>query len=181
MKKITTYKMSAIGLMAAVTCVLGPLTIVIPFTPIPISLVTLVIYLSAFVLGAKLATVSCLIYLLIGLAGVPVFSGFGAGAGKLFGPTGGYLIGYLFMAFITGYFVEKFKGKWYLSFSGMVFGTAVLYLFGTAWLAYSADMTFAAALAAGVIPFIPGDLAKIVIILIIGPVVRKRLNKAGLI
>ena len=67
-----------------------------------------------------------------------------------------------------------------LCFAGMVLGTAVCYLFGTVWLAYQASMSFSAALAAGVIPFIPGDLAKIVIAMIAGPQIRKRLKKAGL-
>lgn len=67
-----------------------------------------------------------------------------------------------------------------MHFIGMVLGTAVCYFFGTAWLAYTAHMGFAAALAAGVIPFIPGDLAKIIIAMIAGPVIRKQLKRAGL-
>lgn len=181
MRNITTYKMAAIGFMAALTCILGPFSITFPFSPIPISLLTLVIYFSAFVLGAKAAALSCLIYLLLGLAGLPVFSGFGAGVGKLLGPTGGYLIGYLFLAFIGGWFVEKFPGKWYLHFAGMIIATAVLYTFGTIWMAYSAGMTFTQALAAGVLPFIPGDLAKIIAALLTGPAVQKRLQKAGVV
>lgn len=121
-----------------------------------------------------------MIYLLIGFVGVPVFAAFTAGPQKLLGPTGGYLIGFIPMALICGIFIDKWHQR-YLHFIGMVLGTAVCYLFGTVWLAWQAGMSFQAALAAGVIPFIPGDLVKIIICLLIGPEIRKRLRKAGLV
>ncbi len=194
-KKMTTYKMALIALMTALLCILGPLSLTLPFTPVPVSLATLAIYLAAFVLGWKGAGLSCLLYLLLGLLGIPVFSGYSAGAGKLFGPTGGYLAGYLFLALISGWFIETFQGKWHLHFIpaglmprlraagpllGMLLGTLALYLLGTGWLAYTAGMTFQKALMAGVIPFIPGDLAKMAIALGLGPTVQKRCKKAGL-
>lgn len=176
-----TKTMAIIGVMTAVTCILGPLSIAIPISPVPISLTNLAIYFSIYVLGMKRGTISYLIYLLIGFIGLPVFSSFTGGAGKLFGPTGGYLIGFIFMALICGFFIDRWVTKRYMHFIGMVLGTAVCYLFGTVWLAYQTGMGFAAALGAGVIPFIPGDLAKIVIALIAGPVIRKQLNRAGLV
>ena len=175
-----TKTMALIGVMAAVTCILGPLSLAIPVSPVPISLTNLAVYFAIYVLGMKRGTISYCIYLLLGLAGLPVFAAFTAGAGKLFGPTGGYLIGFIFMALICGFFIEKWEKKLYMHFIGMVLGTAVCYFFGTAWLAYTAHMGFAAALAAGVIPFIPGDLAKIIIAMIAGPVIRKQLKRAGL-
>lgn len=176
-EKIRTSTITMIALMTAVTCVLGPLSI--PIGPVPISFTNLAIYLTVILLGLKMGTVSYLIYLLIGLVGVPVFSSFTGGPGKLFGPTGGYLIGFIFMALITGFFVEKFSGKIPMYFLGMVLGTAVTYAFGTAWLAYQAGMGFKAALATGVIPFIPGDVAKMVIAALIGPVIKKQIVRAG--
>lgn len=178
--KTKTKTMALIGVMAAVTCILGPLSLAIPVSPVPISLTNLAVYFAIYVLGMKRGTISYCIYLLLGLVGLPVFAAFTAGAGKLFGPTGGYLIGFIFMALICGFFIEKWEKKLYMHFIGMVLGTAVCYVFGTAWLAYTAHMGFAAALAAGVIPFIPGDLAKIIIALIAGPVIRKQLKRAGL-
>lgn len=175
-----TKTMVIIGVMAAVTCILGPLSLAIPVSPVPISLTNLAVYFAVYVLGMKRGTISYLIYLLIGLIGLPVFSSFTGGPGKLFGPTGGYLIGFIFMAAICGFFIEKWEGKLYMHFTGMVLGTAVCYLFGTVWLAYQAHMGFAAALGAGVIPFIPGDLAKIIIALIAGTIIRKQLKRAGL-
>lgn len=175
-----TKTMALIGVMAAVTCILGPLSLAIPVSPVPISLTNLAVYFAIYVLGMKRGTISYCIYLLLGLVGLPVFSAFTGGAGKLFGPTGGYLIGFIFMALICGFFIEKWEKKIYMHFIGMVLGTAVCYIFGTAWLAYTAHMGFAAALAAGVIPFIPGDLVKIIIAMIAGPIIRKQLKRAGL-
>ena len=167
------------GVMTALTCILGPLSITLPFTPVPISLTNLVIYLTVWLLGWRMGTVSYLVYLLLGLAGLPVFSAFTGGPGKLFGPTGGYLFGFIFMAIICGLFHEKWN-SWIMRLLGMVLGTLVAYIFGTIWLAYVAGMHFRAALGAGVLPFIPGDLAKILIILLAAPMIEVRLKRAGL-
>ena len=175
--KISIHSITLIGLMAAVTCIVAPFSI--PIGPVPLSLTSLAIYLTVILLGWKKGTLSYIIYLLIGLAGIPVFSSFTGGIGKLLGPTGGYLIGFIFTAVITGIFVDRFNGKRVMYFLGMILGTLVLYGFGTAWLAYQADMTFQAALFAGVIPFIPGDFAKMIIALLIGPEIRKRIIKSG--
>ena len=184
-KKLTTYQLTLTAVMAAVICVLGPISMAIPISPVPISLASMAVYLAVTVLGMKLGTLSCLIYLLLGLVGLPVFSGGSAGAAKLFGPTGGYLVGYLFLALIAGAFVGRYtENKWKsIAFAalGMVLGTMVLYALGTAWLAYSAGMDFQAALWAGVIPFIPGDLVKMVIAVLLGSAVRGGLLRAGIL
>ena len=119
-KKISTSTIAMIALMTAVTCILGPLSV--PIGPVPISLTNLAIYFTVILLGWKKGTVSYVIYLLIGLVGVPVFSSFSAGPAKLFGPTGGYLIGFIFLAMISGWFIEKFPGKRVMYFVGMVLG-----------------------------------------------------------
>lgn len=179
-KKTAIYQLALMGVMTALICILGPMSLTLPFTPVPISLTNLVIYLTVWLLGWRLGTVSYLVYLLLGLAGLPVFSAFTGGPGKLFGPTGGYLFGFIFMAILCGFFVERWKG-WPMRLMGMVLGTLVAYLFGTIWLAYVAGMNFQAALGAGVIPFIPGDLAKILIILLAAPPIEARLRRAGLL
>ena len=178
-KKISTSTIAMIALMTAVTCILGPLSV--PIGPVPISLTNLAIYFTVILLGWKKGTVSYVIYLLIGLVGVPVFSSFSAGPAKLFGPTGGYLIGFIFLAMISGWFIEKFPGKRVMYFVGMVLGTAVCYALGTAWLAYEAEMTFQAALMAGVIPFTIGDIAKMIVAIIVAPMIKNPLVKAGYI
>ena len=168
------------ALMAAVICVAGPFSIPIPVSPVPISLVNLMIYFSCYILGMKRGTMSLLLYLLIGFAGIPVFAGFTAGPGKLLGPTGGYFIGFIFMALICGAVFERSNGRG-MDVLGMLAGTAICYLFGTVWLAFQGGMSFMAALAAGVIPFIPGDLAKIVIALALAPELVKRLRHAAVV
>ena len=177
-KKMNTHQLTLIGVMTAVTCILGPLSL--PIGIVPISLTNLAIYFAIYVLGGKRGTISYIVYLFIGLIGLPVFSGFSGGFTKLFGPTGGYLIGFIFMAFISGIFIDKFSNKIYMCFLGMVLGTIITYIIGTAWLSYQAHITFNAALTAGVLPFIPGDLAKMVIASLIGPQIKKRLVSAGL-
>lgn len=156
---------------------LGPLAL--PIGPVPISLTNLVIYFSLYVLGMKNATISYLVYLLLGLF-LPVFSGGAGGPGKLFGPTGGYLFGFIPMAILGGIVIDRYMDQRVRCFLALVVGTAICYgLWNPHGWPYQAHMTFAAALAAGVIPFIIGDLIKIVLAVVIGPQIRKRLAKAG--
>ena len=171
--------MALVAIMTALTCILAPFSL--PIGPVPISLTNLVIYFSLYLLGWKLGTLSYVIYLLIGLVGVPVFSGFTAGPAKLFGPTGGYLIGFIPMAIIAGIVIDKYTEKWLLCLLAMIVGTIVCYALGTAWLAYEAEMTFQAALMAGVIPFIIGDIAKMIVAIIVAPMIKNPLVKAGYI
>ncbi|MFA9377636.1 MAG: biotin transporter BioY [Lachnotalea sp.] len=179
--KSSIYQITLIGIMSAITCILGPLSIAIPFSPVPISFTNLAIYITVFILGWKRGTISYLIYLLIGLVGLPVFSGFTGGPGKLAGPTGGYLIGFIFMAMISGFIIEKFSGKVYMYIIGLILATAIAYLLGTSWLAYQVHLTFWQALMAGVIPYLLGDGIKIAIAVTLGPILKKRLALANLL
>ncbi|MEG1027053.1 MAG: biotin transporter BioY [Oscillospiraceae bacterium] len=170
--KVSTITL--IGIMSAVICVLGPLSI--PIGPVPVTLTNLAIYIVVGLIGYKKGTISYLIYMLIGAVGIPVFSGFSGGLSKLFGPTGGYLFGFIFMALISGIFFEKFPHNKFMCILGMILGTLVTYAFGTAWLAYQAEMTFYKALTVGVIPFIIGDLLKIVVSVFLVAILRERLK-----
>ena len=165
------------ALCTALICILGPLTIVIPVSPVPVSLSILAIYISVYVLGFKWATAATALYILIGLVGVPVFSGFSGGVGKLLGPTGGYIFGYLAVTLIAGLFIDKFPKKLYMHALGMVLGTGTCYLLGTVWLSQVAHMGLKAALMAGVVPFIPADVVKIIIALLVGPILRRAIKK----
>lgn len=167
-----------IGIMAAVCCVLGPWSI--PIGAIPVSLQVVAVCLCSYVLGAKKGTLAVVIYILLGLAGLPVFSGFSGGAAKLLGPTGGYIIGFIFMAFISGFFVERYgSGKIYMQVIGLLSGLAVCYLFGTVWFAAinTKEMNFSAAFAVCVYPFIPFDLLKLAVCVILGNALRKALSR----
>lgn len=175
--KLSTRKLALIGVMTAVICIVAPFSVPLPFSPVPLSFATLSIYLAVYVLGMRDGTISLLIYLFLGAVGLPVFSGFSGGIGKLAGPTGGYLIGYIFLALISGFILDRFSGKLLFSLLGLMLGTAVCYAFGTIWLAYQLNLSFPAALTAGVLPYIPGDLAKIIIALIVGSKLKTALHK----
>lgn len=178
-KKISIAQMTTAAMMTAITCILGPVAVPIPVSPVPVSLTNMVIFFMVYLLGMKWGTVSCLLYLLIGLAGLPVFSGFTGGIGKLMGPTGGYLIGFIFLALIAGYFVDRFRGNVPMYVAGMITGMMVTYLFGTLWLARQLGVGFAAGLGAGVIPYLPGDGLKIAAAAIAGPKIKRSLDLAG--
>ncbi len=157
----------------------GPLSV--PIGAIPISLTNLVICFSAWLLGPKFGTLSVAVYLALGAVGLPVFSGYGAGLAKLAGPTGGYLVGYLLMAFIGGLFIEKSNGSPVVSGIGLVLGDAACYVLGTAWFVFQMQCDLGYALAVCVYPFIALDLGKIVVSCIVGALMRKRLIQAGVL
>lgn len=175
---ISIQQMAVIAVMTAVTCVIAPFSL--PIGPVPVSLGSFAIYLSVYVLGWKRATLSCIIYLLLGLVGIPVFSGWQAGPAKVFGPTGGYMLGYLLVTVVSGILIDRFYHKIWAGAFALVLGTLLLYGAGTAWLAYQANMNFTDALWAGVIPFIPGDIVKIIVAMAVGIPVRSRLKQADL-
>ena len=162
-----TKKITMIGLMTAVTCILGPLSLPLPFA----------VFLSIYILGMKYGTISLLIYLALGTIGLPVFSSFSGGLGKLAGPTGGYLFGFIFLALIHGFFMLRFHKKTFASIIGMTLGMIACYLFGTIWLALHMSLTFKAALMIGVIPYLPGDAVKIALAAIIGPKLSSAIQK----
>ena len=153
-------KLCVSALMTALLCVAAPFTI--PVEPIPLSLATLFVYLAGALLGARDGCMAVAAYLLLGIAGLPVFTNFAGGLSKLAGPTGGYLVGYLPCVLLTGLAWEKFGGKIAADAIGMVLGTAVLYAFGTMWYCMMSQTPFVAALSVCVLPFLPGDAITIV-------------------
>lgn len=177
--KSNVHTITEIAVMTAVMCVLGPISI--PTGVVPISLTPFTVFLTAYILGMKKGTVAVTIYVLLGMAGVPVFSGFQGGVVKVLGPTGGYIIGFILMALISGAFIDRFYKKIYMQVIGMAIGLVVCYTFGTLWLKFQANMPLAAAIAAGVFPFIGLDAVKMVLAIAIGRPVRGALTKAGLI
>lgn len=173
------YYLTTCALMAALMCVLGPMSVSIG--PIPVSLTNLVIYLTVWLLGAKTATVSVAVYLLLGAVGLPVFSNFSGGLGKLLGPTGGYLIGFLAVAYIGGLVVTKTRGNVFATFAALVVGTAVLYTFGTVWFLVLTKAELGYALSVCVTPFIGLDLAKMALATVVGKPIRMALEKSKLL
>ncbi len=198
MKSMNVKNLVFTAMFAAVLCILGPLAL--PIGPVPISLGTFGIYLIGMILPWQNALLAVVVYLLLGMAGLPVFTGFSGGLAKLAGPTGGYLVGYLFMVFIISFMVQKLekpfrynahevqhdtragqspcamlyhvRSTWYIV--AMILGTIVLYAFGSAWFMISMKANLITTLTACVFPFLIGDGVKIAAAFGVGLAWKKR-------
>lgn len=190
--KFSTKDLTMTALCTAVLCVLAPISVPLP-GGVPVSLATFAVALAGGLLGAKLGGLTVLLYLLIGALGVPVFAGYTAGPSHFVSPASGYLFGYIFLSVITGaiYFRtgrnRSGAAKYAALFLAELAGEVVLYVFGTIWFMHlmglkgNAEMaSLGGALGACVIPFIPGDLLKMIAVVVIVPAVEKALNAAGL-
>lgn len=163
------------AIMAAAICITAPFSIPMP-SAVPLSLATLAVYLAGALLGKTKGIAAVAVYILLGLVGLPVFSGFMGGPAVLFGATGGYIIGYLPCVFITGAFSERFCGKPLALISGMVLGTLLLYVIGTVWFVMFTGADVLSALMVCVVPFIAGDALKITAASVICISLRKKLE-----
>ncbi len=140
----------------------APISIPLPFTPVPIGTQCQVILLLSCFLGSKRAALAVMTYLFQGAMGLPVFAGGAAGILTLVGPRGGYLLGYLIAAFITGFLMERaIKRTPSKAFAAMGLGNLIVYLFGLPWLAHYVG--WQGALVLGMFPFLIGDLLKLVL------------------
>lgn len=178
--KIKIIDMTLIAVFAVLIAICSWISIpaVIPFT-----LQTFGVFFALGVLGGKRGTVSILIYVLLGLVGVPVFSGFKSGAAALFGPTGGYILGFILCALIYWLITHFFSEKTVAQLVSFVAGLIFCYAFGTVWFVYvySAKVEpigFAAALSMCVIPFIIPDLIKIGLAMLVIRIIKPLLKKA---
>lgn len=134
---------------------------------VPMTLQTLGVLLIGMTFGARLAFASIAAYLIQGAMGFPVFSGGGAGAAHLFGPTGGYLIGFLFAATLIGYLADRgVTRSWVGTYLALIAGTAVIYAFGLPWL--GSFFGYDKMLEYGFTPFVLGDAIKLVLAALIG-------------
>ncbi len=158
--KISTKSLTFTALLAAIICVLSPIAINIG--PIPLSFGTLAIYIASSLIDMKHGVAAVVVFVALGAVGVPVFTNWTGGFGRIAGPTGGYIIGYIPMAFIIGLIVDRLNKHIWAYPVAMTVGTAVLYLFGTAWFMIQSGADLASALLACVVPFLIGDALKIV-------------------
>lgn len=179
MKKSMVYQLTTCALMAALMCVLGPMSI--PIGPIPVSLTNFVIFLSVYLLGMKGAAVSYLVYLLLGAVGLPVLSGYQGGLAKFVGPTGGYLVGFILTALISGFIMERSHARAVVTMIGMMAAMLAAYAFGTVWFVFQMQCEVWYALTVCVFPFILVDIVKILIATALGKTIRSALTKAGLL
>ena len=178
-RTITIKKMAIVSLMTAILCILSPVSIPIFISPVPVSLGVLAIYLTAYVLKPVESLISVVLFLLLGIFGLPVFSGYSGGVAKILGPTGGYLVGFLFTVYISSLFIHLKKGIIF-DILGMILGLALCYILVTIWFSYQQGKGFLASLLLCVVPFLLGDAIKIAVASIIGPEISKRLDKINL-
>ena len=136
----------------------------LPFTPVPITLQTFAVLLTGAALGSRRGAIAMLVYLAEGAAGLPVFAGGFAGPAALVGPTAGYLWAFPIAAFVVGLLCERRLERSYLtSVLAMLPGTLIIYAFGVSWLAVLLHLSPLKAINAGLVPFIPGDLLKLLV------------------
>lgn len=179
MKKQTIYQLTTCALMTALMCILGPMSI--PIGPIPVSLTNFVIFFSVYLLGMRDGTISYLVYLLLGVVGLPVFSGYQGGLGKLAGPTGGYLVGFIFTALISGFIIERFHAHTVIIILGMMAAMLAAYLCCIIWFVFQTQCDIWYAFTTCVFPFILIDIIKILIVNTIAKTIRNALIKAGVL
>lgn len=175
-----TTKLILTALFAALTAVGAWIAIPLPFTPVPIILATMVTSLAGGLLGWKYGSLSMIVYLLLGAVGAPVFHNFTGGAGIIAGPTGGYLIGYITSALICGLLIDiicRNKLTWWGIAISCVAGMASCYVLGTIWFMVLSGTGLAAAMVMCVIPFLPGDVLKIIAAVLLIRKLRPVVNK----
>ena len=170
---IKTKKLILCALFAALTAACSMISIPLPFSPVPINLATLSVFLAGGLLGAKGGAISQLVYVCLGAMGLPVFHNFTAGPAVLAGPTGGFLIGYIVAAFLVGLIASpKSKNPLHTGVSGSVViallvGLVACYALGTLWFMFVAGTSLWSALLMCVFPFLPGDTIKILLALLL--------------
>ncbi|MBA4397198.1 MAG: BioY family transporter [Syntrophus sp. (in: bacteria)] len=151
--------------------------IMIPLPPVPITMQTLFVSLAGALLGGTLGALSQVVYILLGVIGLPVFAGGKAGAGVLLGPTGGYLIGFVVGAWVIGKLTAiRRKPGFIWLVCAMSIGIALVYIFGIIQLMIVAKLDFSRAIAVGLLPPLPGDILKIIIAALIALKIRDHLR-----
>ncbi len=155
-----TSAMVKAALIAALTAATALVKINLPFTDVPLTLQVFFALLAGATLGPAYGAISMVVYVLMGVVGLPVFAGGTAGIGVLFGPTGGYLFGFIAAAYIVGLLVSKGRGTVAQLTLAMVAGVLVIYLLGVMQLAFVAKLTFPKAFLLGAAPFILPDIIK---------------------
>mgnify|MGYP000970339622 CR=1 FL=1 len=155
-----SLRMTVVAALMAALIAVGAY-LVIPIGPVPIALQSLFVMLSGLLLAPRWALGAVGVYLLAGALGLPVFAGATGGIGRFFGPTGGYLVGYLPAVLVVSWTVRRRRAGPALMVAALVAGTAIVYLFGVAWLKTVTALPWSKALALGMLPFLPGDAVKI--------------------
>lgn len=176
-KQMNVKQWCLCALFAALTAVCAQIQI--PMWPVPITLSLLPVLLCASLMNKSYAALAMLVYMLMGLIGLPVFSGMAGGPGKLFGVTGGYIIGYIPCAFLAAWIIGRWGRAYWKQCLAMAAGVLACYAFGTAWFMLTKHAGLWPSLTMCVIPFLPGDAVKILLAAFLGKRLEKAVRAAG--
>jgi biotin transport system substrate-specific component len=177
-------RIAGVLFVTALTAAAAQVSIPLPFTPVPLTLQPMIVLLGGAALGGRLGMASQVLYLLAGLAGLPVFAASAVlppGIGRLLGPTGGYLLSYPIAAFVAGWLAERtFDRRYFTSLVAMTCGLAIIFACGVLWLAVFARpvaVGLQTALATGLYPFLPADIIKVALASAILPTAWKLIGR----
>lgn len=169
---------------AAFTGLCAQLRLYLPWTPVPITMQTFAVFLSAILLGRNWGGVSQALYVAIGALGVPWFAGLKGGVSVLLGPTGGYLLGFIISALFVGYLIDRYiVSRFFVTLLPILLfaNFAIIHGLGCAWLyaLYAGQLTIFDVLFMGSLPFVPGDLAKIFAVSAVGKLITPKVAYNG--
>ena len=175
-KKISVKNLTYSALFTALISVLSYITIPLPFSPVPITAQSLAVMAAAVILSTQETALAIATFLFLGIAGVPVFSGGRAGLGVIFGPSGGYLIGFLIGGIIISILTKNKENFWQVLAGVITGGIIVIHFLGFIWLSQATGMGLKEAFLSGSLPFIPGDMFKAVLAAYLGIRINKSLE-----
>ncbi|MCX7643107.1 MAG: biotin transporter BioY [Armatimonadetes bacterium] len=159
-ERTVAERLVILGVANLLLIVCSQIRIPLPFTPVPITGQTFGVLLLGALLGSRYGTAVVAAYVLEGVTGLPVFAGWKGGIAVLFGPTGGYIVGFIFAAFTVGWLLERgWACRLHLTLAALLTGNALIYAFGLPWLAFFVGWD--KVLQLGLLPFLPGDLVKL--------------------
>lgn len=171
--RMTVY----VAVFTALIIIGGYISVPIPVGPVPIVLADFFVMLTGLFLGFRYGLITVLLYVVLGVIGLPVFSSGGAGLVVLFGPTGGFIFGYILAVISISLISEKGNLSIIKNLTALIVGNILLYAIGVPWLKVVTKMSWSAAIVVGFIPFIIGIVIKIVVAVIIGQVVLPRFKE----
>lgn len=173
MKKLNSKKIIYTAISAGLLCVISPFAL--PLGVVPVTLCTLLIYIFAYINEPKISILSVIVYIILGALGLPVFSSFSAGIGHIISPVGGFIVGYIPMVMILAFGFKRSQSG-FKRILIMISATLVLYLIGVLWYIFSIKTDEYTAISISILPFLPGDILKIITAYYISPKIKSVIN-----